>query len=176
MRICPQSFRTCANSNWTTCRNMCSCCGLESVRGQVHMPSFGTRRRLPIGSNSTARLDNKSCACGVVVVVVVVERFRFELRIGRSNHCHRCHSRTELSWFVVTVPMMLLGHHRRHKLACCTGVAFDVVVFFHFAQRSVSVARFASLSYMFVCFGCFEQIDVVSTNFRYVTVRAFGVF
>ena len=40
----------------------------------------------------------------------------------------------------------------------------------------MSVARFASLSYMFVCFGCFEQIEVVSTNFRCVTVRAFGVF
>ena len=71
MRICPESFRTCANSNWTTCRNICSCCGLESVRGQVRMPSFGIRRRLPIGSKITARLDNKSCACGVVVVAHV---------------------------------------------------------------------------------------------------------
>ena len=40
----------------------------------------------------------------------------------------------------------------------------------------MSVARFASLSKMFVGFGCFEQIDVVSTRFRYVNVRAFGVF
>ena len=122
-------------------------------------PVLGLRRRLPIGSNSTARLDNKSCACGVVVVVVVVERFRFELRIGRSNHCHRCHSRTELSWFVVTVPMMLLGHHRRHKLACCTGVAFDVVVLlsfcFMFFSRVVCVCCEVCLVvlYMFVCFG-----------------------
>ena len=40
------------------------------------------RRRLPIGSKSTGRLDDKSCVCGVVVV----EHFRFELHICRLNH------------------------------------------------------------------------------------------
>ena len=72
-----------SNCSWSPkCRNICSCCGFESVRGQVRMPSFWMRRRLPIGSKSTGWLDNKSCDCGVVVV----EHFRFELRIGRSNH------------------------------------------------------------------------------------------
>ena len=144
MRICPESFRTCANSNWTTCRHMCSCCGLESVRGQVRMPSFGMRRRLPIGSRSTARLDNKSCDCGVVLLLLNI--FVLSCALADPIITRRCCFRTELSWFVVTVPMMLFGHHRRHKLACCTGVAFDVVVFLsfcfvHFAQRRVCPLR-----------------------------------
>ena len=48
----------------------------------MRMPSFWIRRRLPNGRESTARLDNRGCVCGVVVV----EHFRFELRICRFNH------------------------------------------------------------------------------------------
>ena len=104
------------------------------------------------------------------MLLLLLNIFVVNCALADSSIIHRCRFRTELSCFVVTVPMMLLGHHRRHKLACCTGVAFDVVVFLSFcAEKCVSV-------YMFVCCGCFEQIHVVSTNFRYVTVRAFGVF
>ena len=86
--ICPKSFLTCrmrcgtiSNCSWPPrCCNICSCCGLESVRGQVHMYSFWMKRRLPNSSGSTARLDSKSCACGDDVVVKrscpVVRRFR----------------------------------------------------------------------------------------------------
>ena len=57
-------------------------------------------------------------------------------------------------WFVLTVPMMVLGHLRCHKLACCTNVAFDVVVllsfcFSHLAQGSVCPLR--SVLRCFIC-------------------------
>ena len=145
MCICPKSFLTCtvargtiSNCSWPPrCCNICSCCGLESVRGQVHMYSFWMKRRLPDSSGSTARLDSKSCVRGDDVVVErscpVVRRFR----VGSL-------------WFVFRL-WCSVGHFRRHKLACCTGVAFDVVVRF-------------SLCFMFfsraVCV-CFEVCFVV---------------
>ena len=55
---------------------MCSCYGLEAVCGQVRKPLFKIYRRVPNGCENTARLDNKSCVCGVVVVV---EHVRFEV-------------------------------------------------------------------------------------------------
>ena len=72
----------------------------------------------------------------VVLVVLLLHMFVF-----------RCAS--FLCWalsFVLTVPMMVLGHLRRHKLACCAYVAFDVVVLpsfccSHFAQGSVCPLR-----------------------------------
>ena len=40
----------------------------------------------------------------------------------------------------------------------------------------MSVARCVSLLLTCVCFGCFEQIEIVSTKFRHVIARVFGVF
>ena len=103
---------------------------------------IGIRRRLPNSSKSTGRLDNKSCASGVVVV----EHFRFELRICRLNQFPSMSFRTGSLWFVLTVLMMLFGHRRLTKLACCTCVPFDDVVvlsrcFNNFAQSSVCLFR-----------------------------------
>ena len=66
-----------------------------------------------------------------------------------SNITRRCRFHVGSLWFVVTVPMMLFGHNRRHKLACCTCIAFDVVVvvvvlsfcFVHFEQSGVCLFR-----------------------------------
>ena len=41
----------------------------SAVHGPVRMHSFWMKLRLPDSRGSTARLDNKSCACGGVVVV-----------------------------------------------------------------------------------------------------------
>ena len=140
---------------------MCSCCGIESVCGQVRKPLFKMNRRVPNDRESTARLDNESCVCGVAVI----EHFRSELRIGRFNIIHRCRFRTGSSWFIVTVPVMLFGHHRRHKLACCTCVALDVVVFLsfcfvHFAQRSVCPLRGLSLRLCSFVLGVSNRLTV----------------
>ena len=135
--------------------------GLESVRGQVRMPSFWMRRRLPIGSKSTARLGNKSCVCGVVVVVE-----HLSCALADPIIIRRCRFRVGSLWFVVTVPMMLFGHHRRHKLACCTCVAFDVVVFLSFCfvhlRREVCVRCEVCFVVVHVrlFWLCFEPIDV----------------
>ena len=119
MCICRKSCRTCtvtcgtnSKCSWTMCGNMCSCCGLEPVRGHGRMPSFWMRRRLPIGSKNTARLDNESCVCGVAVI----EHFVFSCAAADSIIIRRCRFRTGSSCFVVTVPMMLFGHHRCHKV------------------------------------------------------------
>ena len=135
-----ESCGTRSNCGWPTCRNLCSCCGLESVRGQVRMPSFWMRRRLPIGSKSTARLDNKGCVCGVVVV----EHFRFELRICRFNHypsmsfSHwvvvvRFDSSDEVVWSP-SAPQV--GIFYRRCIRCCCFLSF---CFVHFEQSCVCV-------------------------------------
>ena len=89
----------------------CSCCGLESVRGQVRMPSFWMRRRFPIGSKSTARLTTR-----VMLVVLLLNFFQLICAFADSIIIRRCRFRVGSSWFVVTVLVMLFGHHRRHKV------------------------------------------------------------
>ena len=99
------------------------------------------------------------------VVWLLLSIFVFSCAPADSNIIRRCRFHVGSLWFVVTVPMMLFGHHRRHKLACCTCVAFDVVVvvvgvvvvvvsfcFVHFAQRSVCPLRglLRCLMYAFV--------------------------
>ena len=72
---------TSSNCSWTTkCRNIASCYGLESLRGQVRMHSVWVTRT-STAVKSTARLDIKTCVCGVVVV----EHFSVELRTRRVN-------------------------------------------------------------------------------------------
>ena len=119
MCICRKSCRTwtesCgtrSNCGWPTCGNMCSCCGLEAVRGQVRKLLFKMNRRVPNGRESTARLDNESCVCGVAVI----EHFVFSCAAADSIIIRRCRFRVGSLRFVLTVVMMLFGHHRRHKV------------------------------------------------------------
>ena len=60
-------YETSSKRSWTTWRDICSCCGLESVRCQGRMRRFWMSRRLPNGSNYLARLDIKRRVCGFVV-------------------------------------------------------------------------------------------------------------
>ena len=108
------------------------------------------------GRESTARLDNESCVCGVVVI----EHFVFSCAAADSTIIRRCRFRTGSSWFVVTVSMMLF--------------------FLHFAsfilRREVCVR--CEVCFVVLCVRLFwEQIDVLfcSMKFRCVIAGAFGV-
>ena len=57
------------------------CCGLEAVRGQLRKLLFKMNRRVPNGRESTARLDNESCVCGVAVI----EHFVFSCAAADST-------------------------------------------------------------------------------------------
>ena len=125
-----------------------------SAQAQIWM-----KRRLPKGRGSTAQLENKSCVCSVVVS-----------RAG-SHIFRRCfYSSDEVAWSPSAPQVGIL-------YMCCTrcGCFSPMLLRSFCAETCVSVANVVSL-YMFVCFGCFEQIDGVSTNFRPVIVLAFGVF
>ena len=149
MCICQKSCRTCtitcgtnSHCSWTTCGNMCSCCGLESVCGQVRKPLFKMNRRVP----PAVKAQHGGQRVVFVVLSLLLNIFVLNCALADSIIIHRCRFRTGSSWFVVTVLVMLFGHHRRHKLAGCTCVALDVVVFLpccfvHFAQRSVCPLR-----------------------------------
>ena len=101
-----------SNCSWPPrCRNICSCCGLESVRGQVRMPSFWMRRRLLIGSKSTARMTTR-----VVLVVLLLNFLFLSYAFANSTIFRRCRFRVGSLRFVLTVLMMLFGHHRFHKV------------------------------------------------------------
>ena len=102
--------------------------------------------RLPNGSNKIARLDAKST---VVLLLDIVVSFADSARI-------RCRFHVGSLSFILSVLMLLFGHHRRHKLACCTCFAFCCLFhwfLFIFAQRKSCVLKgFRRLSIMFFFF------------------------
>ena len=102
--------------------------------------------RLPNGSNKIARLDAKST---VVLLLDIVVSFADSARI-------RCRFHVGSLSFILSVLMLLFGHHRRHKLACCTCFAFCCLFhwfLFIFAQRKSCVLKgFRRLSFMFFFF------------------------
>ena len=75
-----EKYGTRSKRSWTTWRDTCSCCGLESVRCQVRMHSFWLIRRLPNGSNNLARLDTNRSVCGIVV-----GHYRFSRRFHKNS-------------------------------------------------------------------------------------------
>ena len=160
---------------------MCSCCGLEAVRWAsaqafVQNESKGAHTAVKAQQGWTTKavfvvwlLLNISCS----VVQLPIQSLSVDVvfALGRYGS-------------VLTVVMMLFGHHRRHKVGmwcmfifqcCCFSFIFASIIL----RRVVwSVARFASLSFVCVCFiVSFEQIDVLfcSMKFRCVIAGAFGV-